>query len=823
MSFLPRVVRRAPGYSFAIAGMLAIGSSFLLVIASQIDAVLFRPPPFPHPDRLAMVFNISQGPRSPGVRLRWSLPRIQLLREFSSDFATVGNYSPANLTLTREGEAESVSGEVASPGYFTLLGASPLLGRTFLPIEDSVPGANPVAVIGEDLWRRRFAGDSTILGSTVRVNGQSLTVIGVMGRGFRGLSGTAQIWIPTVMAPRLTYPEYLTSDQHFISAIARLRDGITLAEADARFRAIGTRIAAAQPANENDQGEQLHTAAISLNQARVSQTNRQSLRLLFAGAVLLHLLACANVINLMLGRAVSRRREAAILVAIGGSSWRRFRHFAAEGVILTVPACLAGMSIAALVVPLLRIPPEMRSSRNLYGSLNPFADPGFGWHSWLFGLGLTICTMLLVSWVPVMTLTRRGITTFLREGAGNSRRAGTLRRPSLRGLIVAGETALAMMLLVAAGLLLDSFMRLRSTPIGVNPDGVLTFWIRPSEASLPTDSAPAFVSRLLAAIGSVPGVEAATVDGGAPVSGSASSTLIIANHPPVSPTAAPPVLRHYVGPNHFKVLGVPLLRGRVFAEGDVAGGPRVAIISQSAALKFWPHRDPLGERIWFGGGSDFDSPERSAEIVGVVGDVAYQPLDAGDNRSDFYTPYQQFTYGSRVVLVRTRGDPMAAVAGIRRAVHEVDPDLPLLEVRTLHGLIADSWAHQRFDAIVFAAFGAVGLLLSAAGVFSVVSFAVRARTQEMGIRLALGAQPWAILRLVVGEGLVFPGIGLVIGVVGSVAVTRLLRSSLYQVAPGDPKVPLATLGLLLAVAAWACYVPARRATTIDPASILRAD
>jgi putative ABC transport system permease protein len=441
----------------------------------------------------------------------------------------------------------------------------------------------------------------------------------------------------------------------------------------------------------------------------------------------------------------------------------------------------------------------------------------------LFGLGLTIATTLLVTSVPVMTLTRRGVATFLREGAGNSRRSGTLRRPSLRGLIVAAETALAMVLLVAAGLLLDSFMRMRSTPLGVNPDGVLTFWIRPSEASLPTDSAPAFLSRLLASIGSVPGVEAATVDGGAPVSGSASSTLIIANHPPVSPAAAPPVLRHYVGPDHFNVLGVPLLRGRAFDQGDVAGRPRVAIISQSAAVKFWPNRDPIGERIWFGGGSSFDSPERSAEIVGIVGDVAYQPLDAGANRADFYTPYQQFTYGARVVLVRTRGDPMAAVADIRRAVSEVDPDLPLVEVRTLHGLIADSWAHQRFDAIVFVGFGAVGLLLAAAGVFSVVSFAVRARTQEMGIRLALGAQPRAILRLVVGEGLVFPGIGLVAGVVGSVAVTRLLRGSLYQVAPGDPKVPLATLALLLVVAAWACYVPAHRATTIDPAGTLRAD
>lgn len=816
-----RQIRRAPGYCAAVVGMLAVGTAFLTTIYSHIDAALFRPPPFPAADRLLMVYNAFTSPRETSNRVRWSYRSIQMLRQATGRVAEIANYSPSLLTLSRAGEAEAVHAEIVSPEYFPVTGATPLLGRLFLGGEDSIPGAHPVVLLGNGLWRRVFGADSGVLGKTVRINGDNLTVIGVMRRDFQGLTGTAELWIPTVMAPSLTYPEYLTSDQHFISAIARIREGVAPAPVAERLAAAGEEIARALPDTGATPEPPMSVIGVPLNQARVSETTRRSLTLLLAGAALLHLLAMANVVNLMLGRSVSRRREAAILVAIGGSIWRRLIHFAGEGAGLAIPGCLLGLGLASAIGPMIHVPVDAWGPRSLYGSIATFAEPRFGPRMLLFGLGLTAFTTLFVAWAAVVALINPVVTAFLRDGSGISRHAATLRRPSLRGVIVAGEAALAVVLLVAGGLLVDSFMRMRRTDLGIDSQRVLTFWLRPSESKVPPDRAPEFLSRILAAISAVPGVEAATVDGGAPVSGSARSTLFIASNPPADPADAPRILRHYVAPDHFKVLGIPVLRGRIFDGGDIAGRPRVAVISQSAARRFWPDRDPIGERVWFGGGSSFNSPETSAEIVGIVGDVAYEPLDVGNNRASFYTPYPQFTYAARNVLVRTSGDPAAVVPGLRQAIARVNPDLPLVELQTLNERIGDSWARQRFDATIFGGFALVALLLAAAGVYSVVAFAVGQRTQEMGIRLALGAEPKAILKLVIGDGMVFPVVGLIAGAAGSFGVARLVQGSLYQSAPGDLRVPLATLGLLLIVAALACYFPARRATTVDPARTLR--
>lgn len=818
-----RLFRRAPGYAAALFGMMALGSAFLVTTFSQVDATLFRPPPFPAPDRLVMLYTVHSGPRQPEVRRRWPYARIQLLRQLTADIASVASYSPNLLTLTAEGEAQAVPSEVVSPEYFGILGATTLLGRTFTAEENAVPGASPVVVLGHGLWRRRFGGDSTILGRPIRLNGQTLTVIGILAPGFQGLTNQAELWIPAAMAPTLTYPEYLTTPQYFISAVGRLNPGVTLVQADERIRLASERIGRELPDPEAEPGVSVSASAVELNEARVNPVTRRSLTLLLAGSALVHLLAIANVVNLMLGRAVARRREAAILVAIGGSAWRRGLHLAADSAALVLAGCLAGTALAWWLAPVIQLPLDVWGPRSMYGSLSPFSDPEFGPWVLALGAGVALLTTLLACWAPVLTLIRPSVLGFLRDGSGASLGSASLRRPSVRGVIVAAEAGLAVMLSVAGVLLVDSFRRMLATDLGVKADRVLTFWVRPSEARIPPQQAPAFVSRILASVAAVPGVEAVSVDGGAPVSGSARSTLIIGSRPPATPQDAPPILRHYIAPDHFKVLGVPLLRGRFFNDDDREDSPRVAIISQTAARRFWPDRDPIGERIWFGGGSSFDSPETSAEIVGIVGDVVYEPLDVRDNRSSFYTPYQQFTYSSRVVLVRTEGDPLAVVSGIRKAVATVDPDLPLVELQTLKEQIGASWRRQRFDATFFGGFALVALVLAAAGVYSVVSFAVGQRTREMGIRLALGAQPGAILRLVIGEGMMFPLLGLLAGGVGSLAVTRVLRGSLYQIAPGDPRVPVATLTVLLLVAISACYFPARRATRVDPARALRAE
>jgi putative ABC transport system permease protein len=385
------------------------------------------------------------------------------------------------------------------------------------------------------------------------------------------------------------------------------------------------------------------------------------------------------------------------------------------------------------------------------------------------------------------------------------------------------EAALAMLLVVTAGLLIESFQRMRQAPLGISPDHVLAFWLIPSEARVPVSAAPAFVARVLEAVARVPGVRSATVDGGGPLSGSASATLRIVGEPAPAPGQEPEVRRHYVGPDHFTTLGIPLRRGRVFTPADIAGAPRVAVISESAARRFWPGRDPIGKRVWFNGGSDFDSPERSAEIVGIVGDVAYQPPDRRPVFESFYTPYRQFTFPSRMVFVRTTGEPMAVVRDLRKAIAGVDPELAMRDVQPLTEVVSGSWARHRFDAILFGGFGLAALLLAASGIFAVLAYAVATRTREFGIRIALGAQPARVVRTVLAEGLVFPVIGLLAGVAASIGITRVLRASLYGVSPVEPGVLLGMAGLLLAVSAAACLGPAWRATRADPIEALRSE
>jgi putative ABC transport system permease protein len=399
----------------------------------------------------------------------------------------------------------------------------------------------------------------------------------------------------------------------------------------------------------------------------------------------------------------------------------------------------------------------------------------------------------------------------------------SLRRPGERGFIVALESALAMMLVVVSALLVDSYRRMQQARIGVEPSNVLTFWVLPSDARIPPASAPLFVRRLLDALSRVPGVESASVDGGAPLAGSASTSLFIIGRPTPPQGQEPIVLRHYVGPDHFRTLGIPLLRGRALAASDVVSAPMVTVISEGAARRFWPNEDPIGQRVWFGSGTGFSSPDSSAEIVGVVGDVAYLPLDQPQNPASFYTSYEQFTYASRMVFVRARGDPMALVPGLRKAVAMVDPELGLRDIQTLRNLVDGSWARHRFDAILFGGFAIVALLLAASGIFAVLAHAVGNRTREFGIRIALGAPPTDVIRQVLREGLAFPIVGLIAGVLGALALSRMLQSSIYDASPFDPAVLSGTVGLLLVVAIVACLVPAMRATRADPVTALRGE
>ncbi|MEX2154733.1 MAG: ABC transporter permease, partial [Gemmatimonadaceae bacterium] len=420
----------------------------------------------------------------------------------------------------------------------------------------------------------------------------------------------------------------------------------------------------------------------------------------------------------LLGRAASKRRESAVRVALGSSSSRLFRHLLGEGLLLALLGGAIGIALAARASAIIAPPTNVWAPRNFYGSVAPFDTPAFGVAELAFSAGLALATALLVALAPAMSAFRIDVASGIKAGSrGISGGAITLRRPSARGVIVGIEAALAMLLVVAAGLLIDSFQRMRQASIGVEPANVLTFWVIPSEARVPPATAPAFVSRLLEAVSRVPGVRSASVDGGAPLAGTANSTLYTEGRPAPRPAEAPPVLRHYIAPDHFVTLGIPVRRGRVFTATDVAGAPRVTVISETAARRFWPNEDPLGKRVWFGGGSSFSSRDSSAEIVGVVADVVYAPLDQRPNFASFYTAYAQFTYASRMVFVRTTGNPMSVVSDVRTAIGTVDPELAMRDVQPLSEIVSGSWARHRFDAMIFGGFGVAALLLAASGIF----------------------------------------------------------------------------------------------------------
>ncbi|HEY6827587.1 MAG TPA: ADOP family duplicated permease [Gemmatimonadaceae bacterium] len=815
LRFAARSLARTPVLTAAALLSMAVGIAAAAAVFSVVDAALLRPPPFPGADHLAILYTTRQRDDSPAGKERWSWPRFKLL-ETSTSFEAVASFTPAVLALTGD-QSEPANAELVSSAYWRVLRITPTIGAGFPPDADAAAGVAPVAVLSDALWRRRFAGSPSAIGSRVAVNGVFLTIVGVAPAGFDGLTGRAQLWIPATMAPRLTYPDYLITNQSFISVVGRLRDGVSLEAARQELALLGAEIQRRSPLPTSIASTRFAATATPLAEARVDPSTRQPMLLLLGAAVCLLLLACFNVGGLLIGRALTRRREIAIRVATGASPRRIVVDQLTESGLLAVVGGAFGVALASVLVGRLVLPASAPRGRNFYGAIGEFATPRIDWRVLAFCIGLCALATLVAGLLPALRAARVDLVNDLRDGG-----RGASGRSLSRQFLVGIETAIATALLFAGGLLALSWNRLENTDVGFDRSHLLTFWIRPSEVRYPAAKAPALIDRVLDEIRALPDVEAATVDGCAPVgTGCANSTLYVMGRPTPKPNEAPLVLRHYVAPDHFRTLGVPLLRGRVFEPTDRAGSPRVAVISLNAARRFWPGEDPIGQRVWFGGGSSFDSPDSSAEIVGIVGDVANQPLTDHPFQPDFYTPYKQFTFSSRAVLVRTRGAPTAAVEPIRRALARVDPELTLFDVHALDEQIHLSWGRLGYQIRLFGSFAVAALLLAATGLFAVIAHSVSDRRSELGVRMALGASTMNVVAVVSRQGAVPALIGLGVGLSIALATGHWLAAFVYGVAAVEPALVGVVFGVTALVSFGTTSLAARRALAIQPSEAMR--
>jgi predicted permease len=811
-----RSLVRMRGVAVIAVATLALGIGATTTMFSAAYAALLRPLPFSDPDRLVLLFTTRTSPRGGLETFRWSRPLIETLTASVSSYQALASFTPSGVSLSGgSGDPEQIDAEIVSPDYFGLLRVSPAFGRTFTAAEDGAAGDAPVAVLSDALWRRRYGGEPSIIGSPVRINETPLTVVGIMPPGFAGLSDKSEIWIPRTMAPRLTYAEYLTTPQLFIAVVARLRDGVSLERANAELAAAS----AAFPFADGEPGARWSAAARLAGDARVEPSQRRSVLLLVAAAACVLLITCVNVAGLLLARGRTRARELAIRLAIGSGRARLVRQLSIESLMLAAAAGLLGTALATWGVALFaRYAPAILWSGRI--TLAPFAAPVLDTRALLFALGLTVVTSVVCGLAPAVETSRTRLTQVMKEDD----RGGGPRRRVFRALVVI-EIALAVLLLAAAGVLLDSFAGMQRLRRTFDSNEVLTFWVRPPSSRYPVTSGPAIVERLLASVERVPGVASAAVNRCTPFSGCSRTTLFFPDRPG-DPAAAPVVGRHYVSADYFKTLGIPLRSGRGLTAGDRPGRPAVTVISESAARRFWPGENPLGRRVWFGGTTGpFASAAQAVEVVGIVGDVRYEAADwpGATARPEFYTSYLQFSFPDTMMMVKSRGPVSALIPSLRQAVASVDSSLPIYDVLTLDDRIGGALSRPRFNAALVAGFAGAALLIAALGVYGMLSYSVSSRLREIGVRLALGADPSRVVRFVLGEGLRLAIAGVAIGLTAALAAARVTRSLVVDVSPTDPRLLAVVAIVMLTVAAIAALVPARRASAVDPMVVLRHD
>ncbi|MBA3886960.1 MAG: ABC transporter permease [Acidobacteria bacterium] len=795
-----RRLLRNPGFTAIAVLTLALGIGANSAIFSVVNGVLLKPLPYHEPDRLVAIYHTSDlAQRAP-----MSGPNFTDVRRLSETLTDAAAISRVRVVLTGEGEPVRLESARVSASLFDLLGVRAAEGRTFTP-EENEPGRTGVAILEYGFWQQRFGGDRSVVGRRILLNGVPTEVIGVMPKGFSYPSGRS-IWTP------LEYTDAVLREQRgawYLMAVGRAKPGVRIDQVTAEIQTIGRQLAAEYP----DSNEGVGISAESLHETTVGDIRKAVLVLLGAVGFVL-LIACANVANLLLARAAVRETEMAVRVALGAGRIRLVRQLLTESVILAAAGAGLGLLLAVWGVDVLKgLQPAGIPRLDNVG-----VDATVMW----FTAGLAVVTGLVFGVVPAIQASGSAIAGTLKEGGrGNLSTRGGAR---MRGALVVAEMALAVMLLAGAGLLIRSFSNLAAVDPGFSVTDALTF-----ELSLPADpyGEPrqiGFFEDLIPRLEAIPGVETAGAVLSLPLTaGSVVFSFEVEGRPPVPPSQQPILHVRVATPGYFPAIGIPLQRGRFFTAHDRAGTTPVVVITEAAARQHFPGEDPIGKRIELGWGRAGTDRLAGGEVVGVVGDVKDRGLSEPDP-AQIYLPYAQWPVSGMSVVLKTSVPPRSVTEAARAALHAVDPALPIANVRTMEEIVSLSISQPRFYMTLLSVFAAVALILAAIGIFGVLSYAVAQRTREIGIRMALGAQGRTVLTLVVRQAMLLALSGVAIGLVCAFFLSRtLVTTLLFSTNPQDPMTFVSVAALLTFVALAASYIPARRATRVDPIVALRGD
>jgi len=792
-----RWLLRTPAFTIVAVSALALGIGANTAIFSVVYTLLLKPLPYRDPDRIAIVWehniprNRTTNVASPGNYLHW--------REMNHSFQDMAGVSiTQKLALTGMGDPEELAVQIVNATLFPILGVSAAHGRVFTAEEDR-PSHDTVAVISDRLWRRRFGGDPAVVNGVMHLAGSPFTIVGVMPPGFNILDKDADVWLPLGFDA-----DARNATGRWLIVVARLKDGVTFDQAQRDMIQVAAERARLEP--KIDTGWSANVVPL---REQLTGDVRPALLVMLGAVGCVLLIACANVANLLLARATARQRELAIRAALGADRLRLVRQLLAESVLLALAGGAAGIALAAWALSVVR---TVVAPRLAIVQLDAVAMNG-----WVlaFALLVAVASGVLFGIVPAFTAAGSALTSALKEGGRTG--SGAQGRRARQALVVV-EMALALVLLVGAGLLVRSFMSLMRVDPGFDPSRAITMKVTLPNAKYRAGTAiRAFFDRLYARVDALPGVEASGGVSFLPLTGIGSATgFTIEGIEPPAPGQEPVTDVRAISHDYFKAMGIPLLSGRLFDSRDDAEKTRRVIVSESLAKRYFPNEDPVGRRIvlfWNDSGPD--------EIVGVVGDVRNGMEDA--IRPTTYLPPARFSYPFTSVAVRTSGNASAIVPSFVKAVHEIDPEVPVSDIRPMTEVLSMSTAQRRLTMVLLGLFACIALLIAAVGLYGVISYTVTQRTQEIGIRMALGAQRRDVLRMVVGQAMTMTAAGVAIGAAGAFLVTRLMTTLLFSVKPGDPLTFGAVAALLGLVALAASYVPGLRATTVDPVIALRAE